>query len=438
MHPPSHGFPPTSRPLFLLHWICNFLACIFQAVRFQQGRGEPTLFPEDPMDRPLFQVCRRFLPLLVFPVLFSLVPSCQKASPPPEPIRIGALAYDLEGDKTTEGKLTERGARMAIDQANASGGLIIGGVRRPVELVYMAYRDTPEEAVSTAQRLINQERVVALIGPQASRNAIPVAEIAERSGIPMISPLSTNPRTTKNHRFVFRMSFIDDFQGRAVAEFCLKNLGLTKGAVLYDITNPYSVGIVKVFMESFKAGGGELVARETFIPGDETREEPLRRIMDSPAQFLFLPNSSRFVRSQVSLARDMGIDIPFIGSDSWDRSSFASLAAFDCTFLAAHWHPHERSESASRFVSRYRELFGQDPTDTPSLTYDAVQMLLQAIRRADSTEPKAIRDSLYAMEAYSGVTGTIDFVENGDPVKSVLFLEIEGGQISYFAEVLPR
>ena len=204
-------------------------------------------------------------------------------------IRIGVIA-PLSGDIANVGQSTVEAAELAVQKVNDAGGLDVGGRKQKVVLVIEDNQDKAEVAVSAAQKLINQENVVAIVGPQASRNAIPVSNVAENAHIPMVSPWSTNPETTAGKQYVFRVAFIDPFQGRVMARFAIEEFGAQKAGVLYDVASAYNKGIAEIFKQVFEEAGGQVVAFESYTTGEQDFSRQLENIRDSGAEVLFLPN----------------------------------------------------------------------------------------------------------------------------------------------------
>jgi len=232
-----------------------------------------------------------------------------------ETIKIGVIA-EITGTIPVVGQSTVNAAKLAVQEINDAGGLVVGDRQLQVELMIEDNEDKKEKAVSVAQKLINQSGVVAIVGPQASRNAIPVASVAEEAHVPMISPWSTNPETTAGKLYVFRVAFIDPFQGRVMARFVIEELNSQKAAVLYDVASEYNKGIAEIFRQVYEDAGGQVVAFETYTTGETDFEAQLGRIKASGAQVLFLPNYYNEVPLQVRQARDVGVEAAIIGSDS--------------------------------------------------------------------------------------------------------------------------
>jgi len=368
--------------------------------------------------------------LCCLPVLVS----CQQEHPAESPIRIGIIAY-LQGDLVeAEGRPTENAARMALRDFEASGGLMINGQKKKIELIVEGINQSKEAAVSATRKLINRDGVVAIVGPQYSSDAIPAGSIAEISRVPMISPGSTSPATTKDRNFVFRMSFLDPVQGAAMAKLALIDLGASKAAVLFDESDEYSRGIAEVFQSKFSVKG-KIVAVEKYIPGDPDLKEKLIRIRLANPDVLFLPGFHSQVVTQDALARELGIKAIFLGADGWDQREVAKLAGFDDTYFSLHWSPLIQSDNAVAFSEKYREEFSSAPNGSAALTYDATQLILHALQQQQKISPESLRNGLIDLPAYPGVAGEVDFVDSGDPEKDVVILHVKDGSNRYFKSV---
>lgn len=359
---------------------------------------------------------------IFFPVLL-LIAACQRV---PEEIRIGITPY-LSGDFVEDsGKPTLNAAQLAVNHINGNGGLTIDGQKHKVVLVVEGITDSPESAVAAVQKLINQGNVIAIIGPQISRDAIPAGEYAEENHIPIISPMSTNPATTQGKRYVFRVGFVDDFQGEVLARFAFDELGLHKAAVLFDISNNYNRGLAAAFHTSFIMRGGVVVAFESYT-SDQNQDFSVQlvRIRESGADVLFLPNYTEESRLQVQQARQSGIAATILGGDGWNPNVAASDPAFEGAYQSQHWHPDLNTEASRSFVSAYQQDYGDLPINDAALTYDALGLLFQAIEFASSYDPETVDEALYEMGPYQGVSGQIDYLDNGDPVKSILIIKYQ-------------
>lgn len=331
------------------------------------------------------------------------------------------------------------GAELAVQHVNEAGGLDVGGRRLRVVLLIEDDQDSSAAAVDAARKLIAQQGVVALVGPQFSRNAIPVAEVAESARVPMVTPASTNPETTASKRYVFRAAFVDPFQAQVLARFAKEELEAQRVAVLYDVASAYNRGLAEQFKQAVEAAGGQVVAFESYTTDakrDLTRQ--LERVRDSGPDLLFLPNYADEVPYQAEQARRLGITATLLGADTWGSLPSADRAKLDGSFYSGHWAGDIEGAQAQAFISAYQRAYGQVPSETAALTYDAFGLLFQAIQRQGKADPEAIRAGLADTKSYTGVTGSMEYQGSGDPVRSIVILRIAGDQARFYRLVNPR
>jgi len=314
-------------------------------------------------------------------------------------------------------------SRLAEQLVNASGGILVGGVAHRVRVIFRDIGDQADRATSQARDLLNRESVVALVGPQFSRDAIPVASLAEQARVPMISPMSTHPQTTLGKSYVFRIAFIDDLQGKALAQFARETLHAKRAALLYDVALDYSRNLSQVFRDEFTARGGIVVADQQFTSdraADFTSQ--LTRIGAASPDLIFAPNFTSTDSIQVIQARRLGLRTTFLGSDSWNPQILREVPEADGAYFAVQWHPGIATEEADSFVARYRLAYGTTPDATGASTWDAFQVIFAAIRSAGSVSPDSIRLAIAATDGFRGVTGVLTYRNGGDPRKSVYIM----------------
>jgi branched-chain amino acid transport system substrate-binding protein len=353
-------------------------------------------------------------------------------------IRVGVNA-ELTGSKPVVGDSCKNAMELLVAQVNQAGGLKVGDKKVPIKLFIEDNEDKAESAAAAAQKLISQNNVLAIIGPNASGNAIPAAQICEDAKVIMISPWSTNPKTTEGKKFVFRACFIDDFQGQVMAKFARENLQENTAAVLYDVASEYNKGIAEFFKKFFEAAGGKVVAFESYTKDDKDFSSQLTIIKAANPQVLFLPNYYNEVPLQVQQARRLGIDCPIIGSDSWGSAELLTLggASLEGCYFSTHYAPDIATPAAQKFIKDYETKYGKKPDDVAALTYDAGRLLCAAITQAGSLDRQKVRDALAAIQEFPGVTGQMKFQGGGDPVKSAVILQIKDGKFNYFSSVQP-
>jgi len=357
-----------------------------------------------------------------------------------EPVRIGLIAY-LQGDGITiesSGQPTLNGAELAVQQINESGGLRVAGRQHPVELVVIPIENGVANAVDAARSLIIERGVVAIVGPQYSGDAIAAAQIAEDAGIPLLSGTSTNPRTTENRRFIFRMAFTDTFQAETLAKLAYEDLRARRVAVLYDSTDTYSNDLGLFFGATFANLGGEVVASESFESGNWNMDAQFKRILDANPDLVFLPVYPAEAIFQAGSLRKMGYNGILLGGDGWNPPSLVNLPAFEGSFASTTYSEKVTTPQNQVFVRAYLDAYNISPVDAAGLTYDAFQMIFAAIEMQGSFDPLDIRDGLYSLPQYVGVSGPIDFVTNGDPVKPLNILFFEAGEVKFYKAIQPE
>jgi branched-chain amino acid transport system substrate-binding protein len=358
--------------------------------------------------------------------------------PGSQEVKIGVIA-PLTGDIPKVGESTQNAAQMAIDEINNAGGLEIGGTTYTVVIQIEDNEAKAESAVAAATKLITQDNVVAIIGPQASKQAVPTGQVANDRETPMISPWSTNPDTTTNRPWVFRAAFLDPFQGPVVAGFAQEEFGAQTAAVLYDVASDYPKGLAENFRDAFQAQGGQIVAFETFSTGDSDFSAQLTKIAQENPDVIFTPQYYNEVPLIVQQARELGINAPILGSDSWGTPDLLSLCGDACNglFFSTHYAPDIATEVAQGFINAYEDRFGEKPDDVAALTYDAFELLFEAMRQAGSVEKSAIRDQLAAVDRFEGVTGIMSFDDQGDPTKCAVIIQIQNGAFTYYDQACP-
>ncbi len=376
------------------------------------------------------------VPAIAALLTIILASGCGGGDDPLE-FRIG-LIVPITGAIPEAGQKSVEAATLFVDEVNAKGGLGVGGKTYKLVLFIEDDEDKAEVAASKALHLIEEQGVIVLIGPQASRNAIPASFVAERAGIPMISPWSTNPETTLGKNWVFRAGFIDPFQGGVLANFVNSELGGVKVAVLFDVASAYNKGLAEAFKLAFEALDGKVVAFETYTAVTPDVSDQMGRIKDSGAEVLFLSNYAAEVVEQAKLARELGLDVQIIGGDTWAQISASDRLGLEGAYFSTHYFEDPLREVARDFVTRYVEEYGEPPDDVAALTYDALSLMVEAVRREDAIGPEAIRSGLSDIRYYEGVTGSFLYDGiSGDPIKSAILLKIEGGKFAYHSRVDP-
>ncbi|EPR40855.1 extracellular ligand-binding receptor [Desulfovibrio sp. X2] len=391
----------------------------------------------------------RFLPLALLAVLgLALVSGCGEKKEEMKSIKIG---FDIPstGDIPKVGESARQSAEMLKEEINAAGGVEIAGKKYPLEFVYEDNESKAESAVSAALKLIEQNKVLGMIGPYASKQAIPAGEVANANKTPMISPWSTNPATTKGRPFVFRACFLDPFQGPVLAKFATEEFGAKKAAVLFDIASDYPKGLAEFFKKSWEEihGPGSVVAYETFTTKDQDFSAQLTNIVNSGADVLFVPQYYSEVALIVPQARKLGWDKPIIGSDSWGSAELMQLCGDACKglFFSTHYAAAGATGATKEFIDKFQKKYGYVPDDVAALTWDATRMMIQAIKNTGglkgdlAAQREQIRAALAAIPQFDGITGSMKFDAEGDPIKCAVIVKIsDQGEFTFYKSVCPQ
>jgi branched-chain amino acid transport system substrate-binding protein len=348
------------------------------------------------------------------------------------PIKVGHFA-SLTGDTATFGQSTDRGIRMAVEEINARGGAL----GRPLEVISEDDRSITEEARTAAQKLLQRDQVVAILGEVASSRSLAAAPEAQRARIPMISPASTNPKVTEVGDFVFRTCFIDPFQGAVMARFAHEDLKARRVAILFDFKQDYSVGLAEFFRKKFKELGGEIVADERYTSGDIEFRAQLTTIRSANPDAVFVPGYYTELGLIAKQARELGLNVPLLGGDGWDSAKTLEIggSAVEGYYFSNHYAADSDSPKVKAFVSSYREKYGEVPDAMAALGYDAAGILADALTRARETKGDALRDAIAATRDYDGVTGKITIDEARNARKDAVVLKIEGGRFRFYRSV---
>src|SRR5262245_57357548 len=286
----------------------------------------------------------------------------------------------LTGTTATFGISTKNGIDMAVDEINKAGGLLGKRVRVIVE----DDQSKPEEAQTVVTKLINKDQVVAVLGEVASSRTMAAAPVAQQNGIPMISPSSTNPKVTEIGDYIFRVCFLDPFQGYVMAKFATDTLKVKNVAILRDIKNDYSVGLADAFIENFKKMGGNIIANESYTEGDTDFSAQLTSIKAKKPDAVFLPGYYTEVGLVVRQAKKLGLTVPFLGGDGWDSPKLVEIGgdALNGSYYSNHIAVSDPNPAIQKFVTEYKARFGATPDALAGLGFDAASILFDAIKRA--------------------------------------------------------
>jgi len=345
----------------------------------------------------------------------------------------------LTGNEATFGDSTDKGLKLAIEDANARGG--VKGKR--IELKTYDNQGKPEEAAVAATRLVVNDHASVLLGEVASRRSLAMAPIADEHKVPMISPASTNPKVTKDGErvrpYVFRVCFIDPFQGTVMAKFARETLKLSKVAVLRDVGNDYSVGLADYFLTKFKELGGTIVDDQSYKAGDQDFKAQLTAIKGKKPEGIYVPGYYTDVALIARQARELGLRQPLMGGDGWDSAKLFEIGgrALDGCYYSNHYSPDDPSPRIQEFVARFKAKFGAVPDTMAALGFDAGQIAVDAMARAKDLSGPSIRDAIAATSGFQGVTGVITIDADHNAGKPAVVLAIQNGAAKWVATVSP-
>ena len=372
-------------------------------------------------------------------VLAASVAGCGGSSS--KEIKIGLL-NEMTGGNATIGTAAANGAKLAIKEINAKGGLL--GTQ--IKAVVADNKSEPSEAANAMTKLLTQDRVVAVTGTFSSSNAIAAASVAEANKSPYLVAGATNPKVTVDEKtktvkkYIYRVCFIDPFQGTVAANFAAKDLKVKKAAMLVDNSSDYSKGLAEFFEAALKKEGGEIVANEAYLQKDTDFKATLTKIKSKGAEVLYVPGYYEEVGKIVKQAREMGITVPIIGADGWDSPKLveiASVSALNNTYFTNHYSVEDTSPKAQAFVDSYTKEYGQKPEALAVLGYDAVYVLADAIKRANSTDSAKIIEALADTKDFPAISGVTTINKTHDADKNAVVIEMKDGKQVFKTSIKP-
>lgn len=388
----------------------------------------------------------KFLVLMIAVITVALffLPGCAKKE---QVIKIG-FNIPLTGDIPKVGEASKYAAEMMKEDINSAGGLEVGGKKYKVEFIYEDNESKAESAVSVALKMIEQDKVIGIIGPNSSKQAIPGGEVANDNRTPMVSPWSTNPATTLDRPYVFRAAFLDPFQGPVAAKFGTEQFGAKTAGVLYNLDNDYSKGLAEYFRTAFEKmhGKGSVVVYESFGQKDQDYSVQLTKIIAANPDFLFLPIYYNKVALALPQAKDLGWKGKVLGSDAWGSAELVTLGgdAVKGNYFITHYAAAGAKGATKEFIDRYQKAYGYVPDDVGALTWDALGVMVTGLKSMKEItgdiqkDRDALRDAIANIKSYPGITGTMRFDKNGDPIKSAVIVKVsDDGQFVFEKSVSP-
>ncbi|MDB5339682.1 MAG: Extracellular ligand-binding receptor [Planctomycetaceae bacterium] len=377
-----------------------------------------------------------FLPMLMLVALFGLtIPGCPSGGSNANEIVIGHFG-SMSGSEATFGQSTDNGIKLAIEELNAAGG--ING--KKVRLITYDDKGDAREAGTAVTRLVTSDKVTAVLGEVASGLSLAGAPICQENGVPMISPSSTNPKVTKIGDMIFRVCFIDPFQGSVCAKFARsEELNASKAAILTDQASPYSVGLQEEFEKAFVELGGTITTKQTYQGGDQDFSAQLTGIRGSEPDVIFIPGYYTDVGNIALQARKLGIQTPMLGGDGWDSSKLGEVAgkALDGCFYSNHYSHEDPNPRVQDYIKKYSAKYKGTPDGLAALGYDAARILFEAMKRSKSLSGADIAAELAKTKDFDGVTGKISIDKDRNAVKPAVMLEMKNGKPAFVSTIQP-
>jgi branched-chain amino acid transport system substrate-binding protein len=351
-----------------------------------------------------------------------------------EPVKLG-FYMSITGRDASFGEVSLRGARLAVDELNAAGGVL----GRPVELIVEDNRSVAGESATAAKKLIARDRVAVLIGECSSGRTLEAAPVAQAAGIPLIAVAATNPKVTQVGDCIFRVCFIDPFQGDVIAAFARRRLGLKRAALLVEAGAPYSVGLAEYFAKTFTALGGEIVATQKYNGADTDFRAQLTAIRATQPDAIFLPGYYVAAGLVAQQAQQLGLKATLLGGDGFEAPQLLEIGggALEGVYYSTHFALENTDQASRAFVDAYTKRHGSGPNGLSALTYDAVKLAADAIARAGTTEPAKVKAALAATKDFPGVTGRTTINAQRDANKDAAIIEVKNGKLVFVETIRP-
>src|SRR5215218_2324641 len=352
-------------------------------------------------------------------------------------IKVGVYG-DLTGQTSRVAQSTKNGVELAVEEINNAGGVL----GKKIQLIVEDDQGRPEQAKTVVSKLINQDKVHAVLGEVASTNSLAAAPVAQEAKIPMITPSSTNPKVTEVGDYISRVCFIDPFQGAVMAKFAAKTLNAKTAAILGDNSSDYSKGLTQFFEEEFTKLGGKVITKQTYAQRDQDFKAQLTQMRDQKPDVIYIPGYYGEVAIIARQARELGMNQPLLGGDGWDSPELWKLGgdALKNAYISNHYSADNPAPEIQNFVKNYTTKFGAAPDSLAALAYDAAKVLADAIKRAGGTESAKLKDAINATKNFAGVTGSISLDANRNAIKPAVVLELDAdaGKFKFKETIAPE
>jgi branched-chain amino acid transport system substrate-binding protein len=362
-------------------------------------------------------------------------PSAEQTAADEQVIKVGEYA-SLTGKEAAFGQSSHKGTLMAIEEINAQGGVL----GKKLKLIYEDDQTKAGESATIAEKVISDDKVVALLGEVASGRSLEAAPICQQNRVPMISPSSTNPKVTEVGDYIFRVCFTDEFQGRLIANFALDTLKAKKIALMKDVALPYSVGLRDYFVKAYEARGGTILTEKNYSSNDKDFNAQLTAIKAENPEAIFVPGYYTEAGLIVAQARQLGITVPIFGGDGWEAPELIQLGgdAMEGTYFSTHYSAENQSPMVQDFVKKFQAKYnGETPDAMAALGYDSAMVLADAIKRAGTTDEPQLRDAIAATKDFEGVTGKTTLDANRNATKPAVIITVKDGKFKYVETINP-
>lgn len=384
-------------------------------------------------------ISKRYCLLLVFILLTGLLAGCADSAS--SDIKIG-MVYELTGNTASYGTSAADGAKLAFKEINAKGGVL----GKQIKIVTADNKGEPSESANAMTKVITQDKVIAVTGFTVSSCGIAGSAVAEDNKIPLVAAATVNPRVTVDEKtgkvkdYTFRACFIDSFQGTVSANFALNSLKKSKSAIMVDNSSDYSKGLAQIFKDVFTKGGGQVVVEEAYLQKDQDFKSILTKIKAQNPEMIYLPGYYEDVGKIVKQARELGIMIPILGGDAWDSPRLVEMGspqALNNTYFTNFYSVQDTNPASQAFVEAYKKEYGQLPDSMAAMGYDAANLLVDAIKRANSVSSGKIREALAATQGFNSVSGSMNLSPTHDAIRGVVIIEMKDGKQVYKETVKP-
>jgi branched-chain amino acid transport system substrate-binding protein len=352
-----------------------------------------------------------------------------------ETIKVGHYA-SLTGKDAAFGVATRKGILLAIEELNEQGGVL----GRKFEYLVEDIQSKPGEAATAVKKLISRDKVAMMLGANASSNSLEAAPICQASRVPMMAISSTNPKVTEVGDYIFRICFIDPFQGAVLAKFAHGKLGVKRVALMTSVSSPYSVGLSSVFRERFTALGGQIVAEQKYAEGDKDFKAQLTAIRAQKPEVIAATGFYTEAALICLQARSLGLTIPIIGGDGWEAPQLTELGgkAVEGTYYSTHYSPQNEAPEVQAFVRNYKARWDNEtPEAVSALGYDAMRLMADAMKRAGTTDGAPLRAAIAATKDFPGVTGRTTIDAHRNSAKPAVILQVRDGRAVFVDSVAP-